>query len=98
MDTGVIRLNREVLPDYDDLEWKKLLEPFGVSVKFLLSDGVEIRYPETLQPRKVGEDAVEFYDTKSLALVLTYIENFGYVEFYRGKETKPFLEIKILEL
>lgn len=93
-----IRLNREVWPDCDDLKWKDTLAKFGISLKFRFSDGIELGYPaDILEPGLIRSDSVEFYDTKTKTLVLSYIENFGRIEFYRANEADPIVSIKILE-
>lgn len=95
----VIRLNREILPDFDDLDWKKGLEKLGIKIKFLLSDGIEIRYDsDQYEPGLVRPDSVEFYDPKTKELLLSYVENFEDIEFYRGKEKEPIVSIKIIDI
>ena len=95
----VIKLNREILPDFDDLDWKKDLEKLGIKIKFLLSDGIEIRYDsDQYEPGLVRPDSVEFYDPKTKELLLSYVENFENIEFYRGKEKEPIVSIKIIDI
>ena len=95
----VIRLNREVLPDFDDLEWREKLGRVGIKLKFLLSDGLEIRYDsDQYEPGLIRPDSVEFYDPKTKAFLLSYIENFGFIEFYLGRSEEPFVRIKILDI
>lgn len=95
----VIKLNREILPDFDDLDWKKDLEKLGIKIKFLLSDGIEIRYDsDQYEPGLVRPDSVEFYDPKTKELLLSYVENFENIEFYCGKEKEPIVSIKIIDV
>jgi len=95
----VIRLNREVLPDFDDLIWKEELKKLGIQIKFLLSDGVEIRYDsDQYDAGLIRPDSIEFYDPKTRSLILSYVENFGNIEFYRDQEEEPIVKIKIIDL
>lgn len=93
-----IRLNRAIYPDFEDLEWKTKLENVGLKIRFLVDEGIELKYDDNkLEPYKKGEDSVEFYDPKTRRLMYSYVENFGYLEFYRGMESEPFVKIEIID-
>ena len=94
-----IHLNREILPDFDDIVWKTELERFGIALEFLLSDGIIIEYDdEVYESRIIGQDGVEFYNTKDRSLALSYVENFGNIEFYQAHEEEPIIKIPIIDL
>ncbi len=95
----VIRLNREVWPDFDDLEWKEELGKLGITLRFLGAAGIEIKYDsDQYEPGLVRPDSVELYDPKTKTLLLTYVENFGFIEFYRKGQEEPVVTIKIIDL
>lgn len=93
-----IRLNRSVLPDYDDINWRSQLKKLGLGINFLLDDGVILSYDsQQYEAVIIGQDGVDFYDPKTKSLVVSYVENFGYIEFIMYGEEEPFIKIPILE-
>lgn len=86
-----------IYPGYDDLEWKKELKKFDIDLKFLLDDGIEFTYPETLEPWECPGN-LSFFDAKTKSRVLTYVENFGKIQFFGPtSEEDPILEITIYD-
>ncbi len=91
-----IRVGKNIYPDFDDLNWKKVLGTFGIEVNFLLDDGVVLEYPENLEPFPCPGD-VSFYDTRTKSRILTWCENFGEIEITGPKDEEIIATIKILD-
>jgi len=99
MEKATVLLNRSVIPDYEDIKWRDELKKYGLSVNFLFDGGVQLIYDsDRYDARVIGQDSVEFYDTKTKTLAISYIENFGNIEFYIKSEKDPILRIPILDL
>lgn len=98
MRTNIV-LPHPLIPDIESMEWRDILKKgFDIDLYFLIDDGICIEYDdEKLEPLMVKGDSVEFYEPKSKALILKYVENFGQIEFYKGLSREPFLEIKIID-
>ena len=94
-----IKLNRSVWPDYEDIGWREKLNKLGLELKFLLDDGILLSYDsQKYEPTIIGQDGVDFYDPRTKSLVISYIENFGYIEFILRGEKEPIVRIPILDL
>ena len=75
-----------------------LMSRFGIVIHWLFENGVYFEYPDTLITKKYPGD-ISFYESSTGMLVLTYLENFGALEFLNGKEevilSIPLEEVKI---
>ena len=94
-----VRLERSIWPDVDGPEEiNEFLKKIGVSVNFLLDDGLLFTYPQDkLEPYKSSDATLYFKDVATRDIVFHYYEDFGYLVFeVLGEEKKlPILEFDI---
>lgn len=79
--------------DLDEID--KFFDRYGIKFIMLFEDGVVFEYPDTLQVRYDPGDC-SFVDSATGALILTYLENFGALEFLNSDEEVIF-SIKLNE-
>ena len=73
----------------------KFLEKYKIKIYWLLEDGVIFDYPDNIIVKNYPGD-ISFFDSATNNLILTYIENFGCVEFLIDDEVV--LSVPILDL
>lgn len=64
--------------DLDEVD--KFLNTYGIKIYWLLEDGIMFEYPDTMITKNYPGD-ISFYAAETNSLILTYIENFGCLEF-----------------
>jgi len=79
--------------DLDKID--KFFDRYKMKILWLFEDGVMFEYPPELQVRYDPGDA-SFVDSTTGALILTYIENFGALEFLNSDQEVVF-SIKLNE-
>jgi hypothetical protein len=73
----------EMNADFDSVD--KFLDKYGIKIYWLFEDGVKFEYPDSLSVRYDPGDC-SFVDTATGALILTYLENFGQLEFLNSDQ------------
>ena len=73
----------------------EFLNKYGIKILWLFEDGVQFDYPPTLSVRYDPGDCT-FIDTATGAIVLTYVENFGVLEFLDSSQEVIF-SVNIIE-
>lgn len=71
--------------DSDEEGLNKFLSRYGIEIIWLFEDGVRFRYPDDLITKDYPGN-LSFYDPTTNSLILTYLENFGALEFIDADE------------
>ena len=76
-------IGKNIFVNLDDEGLNKVdefLSKYGIKIYWLLSDGVMFEFPDEIITKNYPGD-LSFYDSKTNSLILTYLENFDYLEF-----------------